>query len=86
MYAVVETKNREGESEIFVVLKKWLKNNFVYWPGNQNFTRAVKRKLEMDEDWAFFPCKIIKTDIGKISLFSKFTVQNYNCLLFQMNF
>lgn len=66
MYAVVKTKNKDDESEIFVVLNKWLKNNFVYWPGNKHSTRAMKRKLDVNEDWAFFPCKVLKRDIGNL--------------------
>lgn len=71
MYAVVQTKNKEDETEVFVVLNKWLKNNFVYWPGNKNSTKAMKRKLDVEEDWAFFRCKVLKKDIG---IFAKFLI------------
>lgn len=66
MYAVVETTADDEEKEVSVVLEKWLINNLVYWPPN--YKRAITNKLEIDDSWESFDCKVLKRNI---KLFSK---------------
>ena len=60
------------------ILRKWIKNTFIYWPVGISAMRALREKRYPTEDWKMFKLLKIKVESGKSNVFS-FCFQS-NCV------
>lgn len=67
MYSIIETTNEAGEKEVSIACTKWIVNDqIVKWP-NKNYVTALKKKLDPDDCWKQYKCRIFKNSIGTLS-------------------
>lgn len=68
VYAIVATKDDNGDPEISVVPESWIDDGICWWPTTRDVTRKVKAKTVPIKDdpkkWKAYSCEIVRGNIG----------------------